>query len=117
MDKACKFCGAVNTGGIYYTAVGGESVFACWKCEDKAHPDMEARKKEEIKELELTNKCTFNLSWIGWCKKDGFPFCDEHKKEHCRVCEKQATRQCSNAGSLVCGLPLCESCKCPSHKM
>lgn len=60
-------------------------------------------------------KCNFNLAWIGKCGKPVHKngVCEEHSETKCRVCKRQATRQCSIASSLVCGMPLCSQCKCP----
>lgn len=59
-------------------------------------------------------KCKFYNDWSGPCdtpcEKD---YCEEHKNTKCEVCEKQATHTCSETmGAFVCGVPLCEKCKC-----
>lgn len=57
--------------------------------------------------------CQFNLAWIGPCGRDvpdGFTFCADHQDLVCCCCGKQAVKQCPEAGSLVCGYPLCGSC-------
>jgi len=112
----CKFCRKSNTGGISYIDSGGNLAFACWECKTDFEFDYKNRINKELQELKILNLCRFNLAWIGWCKKPGYPFCDNHKKEVCRVCKKQATHQCPVAGSLVCGISLCDNCKCPIHK-
>ncbi len=55
--------------------------------------------------------CDFKLAYSAKCKKEGDPFCEEHSKEKCCSCGKQATRQCSYAGQFLCGYPLCDNCK------
>lgn len=58
-----------------------------------------------------SKECRFGLAWIGQCGKTAKgKYCEEHSKERCVVCKKQATHQCDAAGSLVCGAPLCENC-------
>lgn len=112
----CKFCGRQATGGISYTAPGNIPAFTCWECKEYYILDCKTRKNEELQKLELLNVCSFDLAWIGKCKKPGYPFCNKHKKEVCRVCGRQATHQCSVADGLVCGIPLCDECKCPNHR-
>lgn len=58
----------------------------------------------------METTCEFDLAWIGACKKvvkDGELFCEKHLKEKCWKCDKQATGQCDDAGSFVCGMPQC----------
>ena len=62
-------------------------------------------------------KCIYNVPWVGSCNKqtaEGHEVCEEHLKYKCH-CGKQATGGCSSAGSLVCGRPTCNDCKCPTH--
>lgn len=60
-----------------------------------------------------TNKCIFDLAWIGKCSKpaDETGICEEHKKEICCSCGQQATHQCAETFGLVCGAPLCSDCE------
>lgn len=63
------------------------------------------------------SKCEYGIPWVGSCKAktnvkvDGVYVCGEHIKEKCG-CGRQANRGCSNAGSFVCGAPLCADCRC-----
>lgn len=56
--------------------------------------------------------CVFNKAWIGPCgdEADASGFCATHRGLKCVSCKKQATRECDEAGSLVCGYPLCDDC-------
>lgn len=54
----------------------------------------------------MKNTCTFE-TYGGICKKEGYPFCPEHVKWKCFVCDKQAIRYCFFEGFLVCGMPEC----------
>lgn len=61
------------------------------------------------------NKCTFDLAWVSkGCQNvaDQTGFCDKHKKEKCWKCNEQATGECDDAGSFVCGT---SECKKHSH--
>lgn len=54
------------------------------------------------------------MAWVGQCKAAGTgepPICDKHRADKC-WCGAQAVRQCSVAGSLVCGAPLCADHEC-----
>jgi hypothetical protein len=66
----------------------------------------------------MENKCKFNMSWAGDCKKDAIDgsYCNQHKDVKCKVCGKQATHECGETYFLVCGTPLCDSCSCPCTK-
>lgn len=63
----------------------------------------------------MTNKCIFELAWIGKCGKEthlNTSYCEEHLKEKCRSCGEKATKQCdSTQGPLVCGYSLCNDCE------
>jgi hypothetical protein len=62
-------------------------------------------------------RCQRTLSWIGQCSAGALPdniVCKEHAKDKC-WCGAVATRDCSNAGSFVCGRPLCKDHECPGH--
>lgn len=54
------------------------------------------------------SRCTFNKAWAGVCGKED---CTEHKDTKCCGCGKPATRSCPEASSLVCGAPVCDTCK------
>jgi hypothetical protein len=63
--------------------------------------------------MSLTN-CKWNKPWQGRCTnyathEDGM--CDEHTGKFCSSCGRPATHGCDNAGSLVCGSPLCDDCR------
>jgi len=117
--RTCYFCGKEKQGGFVYTAPGGVSRFACYEpdCSEGFCSDQAKRREEEIAQLKQANQCKFHLAWRGWCKGNGHPYCEAHRGELCRVCGKQAALQCDHAVSLVCGLPLCDDCKCPVHGM
>lgn len=71
-------------------------------------------KSIDPKPLTKKHKCRYINPWAGPCGvkcSDGQEFCSEHLNEKCR-CGKQATHGCDNAGSLVCGAPLCDNCRC-----
>lgn len=73
-------------------------------------------------------RCERDVSWVGRCNNiavnvtdnpiDYEPgraaLCSKHLKDRC-ACGKPAIRDCENAGSLVCGRPLCANCKCTAH--
>lgn len=80
--------------------------YACVKLEFINKPEPKSKTKTKAKE-----GCQFLVAWVGYCGKGTDKLCAEHKQEKCR-CGKQAWRQCDNAGSLVCGAPLCGSCFC-----
>lgn len=56
--------------------------------------------------------CSFRVAWKGAC---GCPTdngrCDTHQDTKCAVCGKPATQECDYATSLVCGVPLCDTCR------
>jgi hypothetical protein len=56
--------------------------------------------------------CQFSRAWIGKCKKDGEPFCEDHNGLKCSSCGEPATGECAETlGPLVCGVPLCPDCE------
>jgi hypothetical protein len=59
------------------------------------------------------NKCKFDRAWIGACGAEcgEETYCLAHRKVKCTVCGEQATHECPEAGSLVCGYPLCDNCE------
>lgn len=59
--------------------------------------------------------CVYNLAWIGPCSKPGKPYCNEHAVTRCCSCGAQATHQCPETYSLVCGYPLCDGCVDNGH--
>ncbi len=112
----CKFCGRDVFGGWTYEDASGKTVHACWKCDDKATKEMVEVARMESKEMKRKHQCIFHEAWIGPCKKPavkGSYYCKEHHGKKCARCGKQATHECSTAGSLVCGTPLCSDCICP----
>jgi hypothetical protein len=60
------------------------------------------------------DQCVWDLAWIGRCKKEALPgtpaLCAEHSDKKCLSCGRVAVRECPEAGSLVCGAPLCADC-------
>lgn len=59
-------------------------------------------------------KCTFGTAWYE-CKEKvraGEKFCHKHSLLKCFRCKKPATRECGVSGSLTCGTPLCDDCRC-----
>ncbi len=115
MTNICKFCQREIWAGIQYTAPSGIPAFACWDCYPMAQQEIARRREEEIEALRVAGKCRFLRAWIGWCGNDGHPYCPKHQTVKCSVCGRQAITECSDAGSLVCGRPLCDKCKCPAH--
>lgn len=62
------------------------------------------------------NKCKFDMAWIGKCFKDtNSKFCSKHEGIKCCICGKQATHECPETMSLVCGFPLCDDPKCKAE--
>jgi hypothetical protein len=56
--------------------------------------------------------CTFTEAWIGRCKNEGYPFCEEHSGCTCNSCGAVAVMNCdSTIGPLVCGSNLCADCE------
>ena len=63
-----------------------------------------------VKDLE----CPFDIAWVGKCGKTvkHGKFCEYHSTLKCRVCGEQATKTCGKTSQFVCGMPLCDKCKC-----
>jgi hypothetical protein len=61
-------------------------------------------------------RCQFMRAWAGQCASLAFQdgFCERHQKKRC-WCGKQATSECPEATSLVCGAPLCDEHVCQRH--
>lgn len=62
----------------------------------------------------MNKLCRWDGGWAGRCQNVGSNsdgMCDEHTGLTCVSCGKPAVRSCPSASSLVCGAPLCESCK------
>jgi hypothetical protein len=58
-------------------------------------------------------KCKYSLAWRGDCgneTKEG-DYCSEHSEIKCCSCGNQATHECHETGSFVCGAPLCGECE------
>jgi hypothetical protein len=59
-------------------------------------------------------RCMWDIAWVGQCKKEALPgtpaLCAEHSDKTCVSCGRVAVRECPEAGSLVCGYPLCADC-------
>ena len=59
--------------------------------------------------------CKFDKAWQGLCGKECVgDFCEDHLGIKCR-CGKQATSECSETPSLVCGVPLCGDLYCKAE--
>lgn len=113
MMNKCTFCGVTGFGGMHYVRPDGSNGFACWKedCQDSYHAEDDKRKNMEKVSLEIKQGCPFVIAWVGFCEKPGNPYCEEHSKARCH-CGSQATHECSDASSLVCGALLCDNCRC-----
>ena len=62
--------------------------------------------------------CKFDKPWEGRCGStvvEGHDSCSEHYQLLCCECRYPATQGCDNAGSLICGAPLCDQCTHLSH--
>lgn len=60
-------------------------------------------------------KCKFDIAWRGNCGKDTLgdsDYCQEHLGVKCSVCGEQATHECSETSSFVCGTALCDKAEC-----
>jgi len=66
--------------------------------------------------------CDFDTAWVGKCGAEAIddpvgevheqpPRCERHAKLKCVKCGKPATRECDMTHQLVCGVPLCDTCK------
>lgn len=55
------------------------------------------------------SKCGFDKAWIGPCQND--QPCSDHAEKVCESCGSPATRECSETGAFVCGVPLCDDCE------
>jgi NTP pyrophosphatase (non-canonical NTP hydrolase) len=57
--------------------------------------------------------CIWDQAWVGPCKAPTTfgQLCTKHVGKACVGCGKQAVRECPEAGSLVCGAPLCKACR------
>lgn len=53
-------------------------------------------------------KCDYNEPWVGKCTN--LSPCEKHEGTECVYCGRPAVGGCPNAGSFVCGIPLCASC-------
>ena len=59
--------------------------------------------------------CDYDQACAGRCgapTEKGRKFCKNHYGVLCRICERQATRECIWASFLVCRVALCGSEKC-----
>lgn len=61
----------------------------------------------------MENKCRFDKAWVGKCNEpaDESGYCETHKGIKCVSCGAQATHECPETGTLVCGAPLCDDCE------
>jgi hypothetical protein len=70
--------------------------------------------REKRSTFQKNHECAFDKAWIGPCGKpvpDGQKFCEVHQGSKCDGCGGQAILECPDAGSLVCGAPLCGECE------
>jgi hypothetical protein len=78
----------------------------CWPCWEKEGAEKDARIRAETTQAVLDRGlCGFEEAWVGHCFNT--KECPRHKKQRCWSCKGPATRNCSVAGSLVCGVPEC----------
>jgi len=115
--ECCWICGNKVFGGTQYSGAFKRIRFVCYKCEKYKEVeeiialDRKINYLQDLEKLSQENRCSFKL-YSDYCKKEGFPFCDKHKKERCVKCGRQATRICPVAHTLgVCGYPLCNDCE------
>ena len=55
--------------------------------------------------------CRFEISWQGKCGKPSTNgWCNKHEKLKCCSCGAKATKDCEHTCSLICGMPLCDTC-------
>lgn len=79
----------------------------CWDCYDEFGQAEAEKSQTEIKEaIQQSGICGFLEAWRGYCF-EAKP-CAKHAAQKCWKCKGPATGNCSNAGSLVCGIPYCE---------
>ena len=63
-------------------------------------------------------QCDFIRAWVGTCNNptvEGDAKCPDHSGKTCVECGHPAETECDNAGSLVCGAPLCGQCTHLAH--
>lgn len=62
----------------------------------------------------MSSKCTFEVAWVGTCKKPCQPQsdrCNQHADLTCIACGQRATKSCDETlTSFVCGASLCATC-------
>ena len=120
--KTCAHCGWQSSGGTgFYDADGRELHFCgepdCLKTYNRLAKQVEIRTRTQQVD---NHQCVYQRAWIGTCLKPTAAnaiVCAEHQSRHCSVCGRQATRECTSAGSFVCGSPLCDEHACPMHRM
>lgn len=59
--------------------------------------------------------CDYVRAWSSQCGRlveDDGDYCEDHVLRKCCVCHRQATHDCDETWFLVCGKPLCGSCRC-----
>ena len=61
----------------------------------------------------MKKPCQFIIPWVGYCHRDtDKEYCEQHEKLRCCKCGAQATTECdATILGLMCGMPLCGSCK------
>lgn len=79
--------------------------FYCWKCANIGYAWAEELEKEVTKILRERGLCGFLEAWVGRCTNP--QNCARHSNQKCFACKKQAVKNCSHAGMLVCGMPEC----------
>mgnify|MGYP000415684735 CR=1 FL=1 len=114
MIDTCSSCGKEFESGIF--AKFGSFCWDCYDAYKKKHEEQIEKEKVELKGL---NQCIFLIAWIGWCKKEGHPWCEEHNDLTCsnKGCDNQAVESCDHSFSLVCGAPYCNECGEHNHTM
>lgn len=108
----CVFCLKPSRGGAHYTRPDGAKGFHCWEknCDATGRAERELRRQYELWEMRRNRECLWEEAWVGYCRKPAAPgseLCMRHGSERCWSCDRQATANCSSAGSLVCGMPYC----------
>ena len=64
--------------------------------------------------IAYSGPCLFEMAWTNCTTAaSGSTFCDKHQKETCGNCGKPAVQECDHTGALVCGWPLCGTCRHP----
>jgi hypothetical protein len=124
LSDTCDICGRADN-KRYSTAIlfiyGAVTYCLRKRCIHKALEKKAEYDRIERKIHQLNRLCSF-LTYRGLCelRADKGLFCEEHGKQRCIRCGRQATTYCFHTSWLgVCGNPLCSNSKshrCPYHK-